>query len=167
MDSRIERAPDRATLIMLAHPHCPCTRASIGELALLMAHAQGRVNAYVLFLKPQGFTDDWEKSDLWRSAAEIPGVSVLKDEGGVEAARFHAATSGQTVLYDATGRLLFSGGITGGRGHSGDNAGRSAITALLNEGEAEQAETAVYGCPLFNRDSECQPRELNHATERR
>jgi hypothetical protein len=155
-DSRIRPDRDRATLVMLAHPHCPCTRASIGELARLMTQAQGRVTAYALFLKPSGFDVDWEKTDLWQTAASIPGVSVVADADGLEARRFHAETSGQTVLYDARGRLLFSGGITGSRGHSGDNAGRSAIVSLLNAGEAEAAETFVFGCPLFGADSECQ-----------
>jgi hypothetical protein len=154
--SQIQRATDRATLVMLAHPHCPCTRASIGELALLMAQSQGRVTAYVLFLKPPGFSDEWEKTDLWQSAASIPGVNVLIDESGAEALRFHAATSGQTMLYDADGRLLFSGGITGSRGHAGDNAGRSSIVSLLNTGTAERAETFVFGCQLFGANSECQ-----------
>jgi hypothetical protein len=155
-DSHIQRATDHATLVMLAHPHCPCTRASIGELALLMAQSQGRVTAYVLFLKPEGFSDEWEKTDLWQSAASIPGVNVMIDDGGAEARRFHAATSGQTMLYDAGGRLLFSGGITGSRGHSGDNAGRSSIVSLVNTGAAERAETFVFGCQLFGANSECQ-----------
>jgi hypothetical protein len=156
IDSRIQRAPDRATLVMLAHPHCPCTRASIGELSLLMAHSQGRLTAYVLFLKPTGFSEDWEKTDLWQSAASIPGVNVMIDDDGIEARRFHSATSGQAILYDAGGRLLFSGGITGSRGHAGDNAGRSAIESLVNTGMADQTETFVFGCPLFNANSECQ-----------
>jgi hypothetical protein len=156
-ESQIQRAPDRATLIMLAHPHCPCTRASIGELASLMTHSQGRLTAYVLFLKPAGTTSDWEKTDLWQSAESIPGVSAIVDDGGVEARRFHAATSGQTILYDSQGRFLFSGGITGSRGHSGDNAGRSTIVSLVNAGGvAERAETFVFGCPLFDANSECQ-----------
>lgn len=162
-EGQIQLAHNRATLIMLAHPHCPCTRASIGELALLMAQAKGRVTAYVLFLKPHGFADDWERTALWQSAARIPDVHVLKDDGGTEAMRFDAATSGQTLLYDANGSLLFSGGITGARGHSGDNAGRSAIVALLNEGKAAQTETAVFGCPLFNENSECRMPESSHA----
>jgi len=153
--SRIQPARDHATLIMLAHPHCPCTRATIGELASIMAHSQGRLTAYVLFLKPAGFFEDWEKTDLWRSAASIPGVNVVVDEEGAEAARFHAATSGQALLYDAGGRLLFSGGITGSRGHSGDNAGQSAIVSFVNSGAAQRRETAVFGCPLFDPDSEC------------
>ena len=148
-DSRIHLATDRATLVMMTHPHCPCTRASIGELARLMAQAQGRVTAYALFLKPAGSYDDWEKTDLWQSAASIPGVNVVVDDGGVEARRFHAVTSGQTVLYDAEGRLLFSGGITGSRGHSGDNAGRSAIVSLLNTGEAEAGGDLRLRLPAF------------------
>jgi hypothetical protein len=154
-DSRIQLSQGRATLVMLAHPHCPCTRASIGELASLMAHAQDRVTAYVLFLKPAGVSDNWEQTDLWQSAARIPGVKPLMDDDGAEARRFRAATSGQTVLYDAEGRLLFSGGITGSRGHSGDNAGRSAIVSLVGAGVAERAETFAFGCPLFDNNSEC------------
>jgi hypothetical protein len=120
-----------------------------------MAQAQGRVTAYVLFLKPAGTSDNWEKTDLWQSAARIPGVNVVVDDGGVEARRFHAVTSGQTALYDDEGRLLFSGGITASRGHSGDNAGRSAIVSLLHAGEAERTETFVFGCPLYGASSEC------------
>ena len=154
-DSRIKRSPDRATLVMVVHPHCPCTRASIGELALLMAQSQGRLTAYVLFLKPAGFSDNWEKTDLWQSAASIPGVKPVIDYDGVEASRFNAETSGQTALYDAEGRLLFSGGITIARGHAGDNAGRSAILSLVDTGIAEQTETPVFGCPLFDDNSNC------------
>ena len=154
-DSKIQPALDHATLVILAHPHCPCTRATIGELGSIMAHTQGRLTAYVVFLKPAGFSDDWEKSDLWRSAAGIPGVKTIIDNDGAEADRFHAATSGQTLLYDAGGQLLFSGGITASRGHSGDNAGGGAIVSLVNAGVAEQTETSVFGCPLFDPNSEC------------
>jgi len=153
-DSRIKPAADRATLVMLAHPHCPCTRASIGELSRLMTQAQGRVTAYVLFVKPQGFSDAWVQAELWETAAAIPGVTPVLDDGGEEAGRFHAATSGQTVLYDAAGNLLFSGGITSARGHAGDNAGRAAIVSLLTSDEADERGTPVFGCPLFARN-EC------------
>jgi hypothetical protein len=154
-DSKIQRAPDHATLVMLVHPHCPCTRASFGELGILMAQSQGRLTAYVLFLKPAGFTDNWEQTDLWRSAASIPGVKPIVDYDGLEASRFNATTSGQTFLFDAEGRLLFSGGITIARGHAGDNAGRSAIVSLLNTRISEQTETPVFGCPLFDDKSDC------------
>ena len=149
-ESRIPRTNERATLVMLAHPHCPCTRASIGELANLMARVQGRAAAYVLFLKPSGSPDGWEKSDLWQSAAAIPGVTVLFDADGAEARRFHIETSGHALLFDAAGHLLFSGGITASRGHAGENAGENALVSLLTSGSMVQPKTLVFGCPLFD-----------------
>jgi hypothetical protein len=154
-DSPIKRLPGRATLVILAHPHCPCTRASIGELALLMTQCQGRVATFVLFFKPEGFPEGWERTDLWDSAASIPGVTVLGDQGGVEAARFNGVTSGVAMLYDVDGRLLFSGGITESRGHSGDNEGRSAIASLLTGEGTGQSETPVFGCSLLDEDNSC------------
>src|SRR5256885_16495053 len=38
--SKIKRSPDQLTLVMLVHPRCPCSRASVGELARIMARAQ-------------------------------------------------------------------------------------------------------------------------------
>ena len=154
--SRIQLGRSQPTLVMLAHPRCPCTRASIGELARVMAHGQGRLSAYVLFIRPDGFDDDWEHSDLWQSAAGIPGVNVVSDPDGVEARLFNAATSGQSVLYSTEGQLIFSGGITAARGHHGDNAGQSAIIAIVNAAAPERNQTAVFGCPLFNPTFECQ-----------
>ena len=160
--SRIELASDRPTLVMLAHPHCPCTRASIGELARLMTQARGRVTAYVLFVKPPGFSDEWAQTDLWASAAAIPGVTPVRDDGGVEAGLFHAATSGQAMLYDAAGTLLFSGGMTSARGHAGDNTGRAALVSLLTSDGAAERGTPVFGCPLFAR-TECPAgKEVGH-----
>jgi hypothetical protein len=155
-DSSIPRAQGSATLVMMAHPHCPCTRASIGELAALMAHTEGRLKAYVLFLKPEALADGWERTDLFESARSIPGVTAIVDADGREAQRFHSATSGQTMLYDVEGRLLFTGGITGARGHFGDNPGRSAIESLVLTGVAAHSESSVFGCPLFDDGSECQ-----------
>ena len=154
-ESSIQPAADRATLVMMIHPHCPCSRATIGELARLMAQAQGRVTAFILLVKPEGFPDDWAKTDLSLSASAIPDVTVVVDDEGTEARRFRAKTSGQTVVYDIEGRLLFNGGITASRGHSGDNAGRSAVVSLLNTGESANGETFVFGCPLFGSESDC------------
>jgi hypothetical protein len=148
-ETSLVRAIDRPTLVMLAHPQCSCTRASLGELAETLARAERKPKTYVVFLKPFGFEPDWEKTDLWRTAASIPGVTVVRDDEGVEATRFGAITSGQTVLYDQKGALLFSGGITGARGHAGDNAGRASLVALLNDAKAERPWTSVFGCRLF------------------
>jgi hypothetical protein len=73
---------------------------------------------------------------------------VLSDVDGAEARRFGAETSGHTFLFDSAGRLLFNGGITESRGHSGDNAGESAIVSLVNDRVSTRAETFVFGCSL-------------------
>jgi hypothetical protein len=152
-ESSIQRIPGMPTLVLTLHPHCPCSRATVTELAALMTHCQGRVAAHVLFLKPAGFPVDWEKTDLWDNAARLPGVAVSGDPEGIEAARFHASTSGQALLYDAAGKLLFNGGITGARGHSGENAGRTALVALLSNRTTTLRQTPVYGCSLLNSNS--------------
>jgi hypothetical protein len=146
--SQIPLAKDRMTLVMLAHPHCPCTRASVGELAEIMAHVQGKADAYVLFSKPADSGPDWEDTGLRRAAAAIPGVTVLSDADGAEARRFGAETSGHTLLFAADGRLLFNGGITQSRGHAGDNAGANAIVSLVHNRVPARAETFVFGCSL-------------------
>ena len=152
MGSVVHRVAGMPTLVVLAHPRCPCSRATIGELAKLMTACQGKVSATVLIVRPSEFAEGWERTDLWESAAAIPGVTVTSDIAGVESSRFGAATSGQTLLYSADGKLLFAGGITESRGHWGDNAGRSVITSLVlgsTETPTVRA-TPVYGCPLFD-----------------
>jgi hypothetical protein len=157
--AEIERARDRPTLVMLAHPHCPCTAASVGELAQIMARLQGKVAAYVLFVRPKETGLDWEETTLRRSAETIPGVKVVIDRDGAEARRFGAETSGHTLLYGADGTLLFTGGITASRGHAGDNTGENAIVAIVNNDRPIRTEALVFGCALANR-FEIEPRAL-------
>lgn len=116
-----------------------------------MAHALGEVTAYVLFVKPAGAGPDWDDTDLRRSAAAIPGVTVLTDENGIEANRFGAQTSGHTLVFDRDGQLIFSGGITASRGHIGTNAGETAVRAFLQEQTVDRSHTPVFGCSLANR----------------
>ena len=146
--SPITATPGRATLVLLAHPHCPCSRASIEELSKLMTHAAGRLDAHVVFLRPAGFPAGWERTDLWESAARIPGVRVWADPDGAEMLRFGAVTSGQVLVYSPAGALIFAGGITPARGHAGDNLGPDTILTLLRHGKGERNRTAVFGCSL-------------------
>jgi hypothetical protein len=113
-----------------------------------MARLHNRATAVVVLARPQGAPDGWDDTDLRRSAAEIPGATVMSDLDEVEVDRFNAEVSGQAMLYNAEGKLLFSGGITASRGHSGDNVGRSSIVSLVTYGTAERARTPVFGCAL-------------------
>ena len=143
------RSEERPTLVLLAHPQCSCTKASIAELAEALARADVRPKTYVLFLKPAGASDAWTHTDLWKTASALPDVTVVSDDQGAEAHRFGVSTSGQTLLYDERGVLLFAGGITGSRAHQGDNDGRRSIVALLNRESSPRSTTNVFGCALF------------------
>ena len=142
------RNTNRPTLIMTLHPECPCSRASVNELAQLMARSAGRLDARVLFIHPKNAPADWLNSDLWRQAKAIPNVTVSLDEDGHDAATLGASISGQVMVYDASGVIRFSGGITAGRGHEGDNAGLLSILSLVRDGKSQVATTPVYGCSL-------------------
>ncbi len=157
-DSRLRADSARANLVLLIHPRCPCSRATLGELQEILRLYRGRVTTHVVFLKPRQFSDEWVKTDLWHSVAEMPEVRVSFDEDGLEARRFGATTSGHVALFDDSGRLMFHGGITVSRGHRGDNVGRRKVIDLLTGATAEPAEHPVFGCSLF--DDECVDRAV-------
>jgi hypothetical protein len=155
--SRAQLGPCRFHLVLFAHPKCPCTRASIGELARLMARCEGLLDAHVFFLRPAGVAEGWEITDLWTSAESIPGVRAVADPGGAEAELFGAGTSGQALLYGPQGMLLFEGGITASRGHAGDNAGRDAIESIVRGEDTPEATTPVFGCSLSAPEGQTRP----------
>ena len=146
--SPLPRPADRCTLVMFAHPRCPCTGASLAELQWVVTRARGRATAFVCFFAPENSPPNWEKTRLWDAAAALQGVSPRRDEGGRLARLFGARTSGQVFVYDPEGRLVYSGGITAARGHPGDNAGREAVLSLLNGSPARRTDVPVFGCPL-------------------
>jgi hypothetical protein len=147
-DADIARKPGRFTLVMLLHPQCPCSRASLHELSQLMTRTVGRVDAHILFVKPHGADSAWCDGDLWKQAQSIPDASASVDNDGKDAGIFNANTSGQVIVYDSAGAICFSGGITDGRGHEGDNNGLSAILQLVHDGQTSVKATPVYGCSL-------------------
>jgi hypothetical protein len=147
-DTLVSRGDHGPTLVMFAHPRCPCTRASLTELENVLAQQPGNVAAWVLFMLPADADDQWMDTDQVASAKSIPGVNVLCDVDGVEAKRFNVATSGHTLLYDGHGDLVFSGGITMSRGHLGNNAGRSSVERILNGQQPIALNAPVFGCSI-------------------
>lgn len=147
-DAHVTRDSALATLILGVHPQCPCTEATLTELSRIMTRCRGRVVARVLFIKPMNLPDGWATTKRFEAAAAIPGVSAEIDVDGVDCARFGISTSGDVRLFDPSGALLFSGGITESRGHAGDNAGEDAIVAALESGDNAPRSTPVFGCPL-------------------
>ena len=139
----------RPILLLALHPRCPCSRASVAQLARVMARCEGRLSARALVFTPVGAgRSDWG-SELLDRLRPIPGVSVVEDRGGITARRFGAFTSGHAVLYDPTGQLLFTGGLTAARGHAADNAASDTVVLLATGGTHRPGTAPVFGCPIL------------------
>ena len=117
------------------------------ELEKVIRRTQGRLAVIILFVHPDGAASSWERSILIDKARILPCVSSITDLSGAEARRFGARTSGHAALYDAGGRLVFSGGLTWARGHVGDNPGSEAVVSFVRSGKGSAVQP-VYGCPL-------------------
>jgi hypothetical protein len=138
-----------ATLLMFLHPHCPYSRASLEQFHRILAQADAPPHASIIFVRPKGMPEGWERSDLWDAAAKIPGVEVHVDVAGAQARRFGVTTSGAVILADRFGKVLFQGGITAECGDVEDNAGADAVLSGIKTGRPLTTNTAVFGCSLF------------------
>jgi hypothetical protein len=146
--------PSRPTLVLFVHRNCPCTRATLQELEQILKHAAERVHVEIVLAAPAEASEDRVGAGIEAMARTLPGVQVRLDAQGEEARRFGVRTSGHALLYDAEGRLRFSGGLTDSRGHAGESAGRRAVLACLQDKGTERKIAPVYGCPLFADDAE-------------
>ncbi len=154
MKSRITPANDRWTLVMLIHPHCGCSRASVQELERIIELSGTSLQTYVLVYRPTDLRSGWEKTDVLDAASHLQRARVVMDPDGREARLFGGFTSGQTFLYDRDGRLRFSGGITSLRGHAGVNRGSMDVVDIVHS-RAQQGTHPVFGCAIVTtRESE-------------
>jgi hypothetical protein len=148
--SGVRRNAGSDTLLVFVHPQCACTVATVHEIATLDAYRNprsGRLATVVLFDHPRDTA--WEPGNLWNEVEhEIPGVHKIRDDDGREARRFGARTSGYTELYNAQGELLFKGGVTGSRGHEGDNLGLDQLRTSIDTGRRAAHTSLVFGCAL-------------------
>lgn len=146
--SAVPHHAGRANLVVIVHPYCPCSTATLTELGKILTQTGNGAEVTVIFSAPEDLDLDLRSSPAVAQASAIPGIKILLDPGAHEAERFGAFTSGQTLLFAASGQLLFHGGITPSRGHLGDSTGKRALLALLAHGQAEQHSSPVYGCAL-------------------
>ena len=152
--STLSRQPGRSTIVMFAHPRCPCTSASIDELCQILEKAAGPVDCQIVFLMPPNASQDWLASANVRAARSIRNVRVVSDDGN-EARRFAVTTSGHILLFDQRGRLAFSGGITVSRGHVGPNSGATTLLQSIRHQQPADHEIPTFGCPLFKDNADC------------
>jgi hypothetical protein len=139
----------RFTVVVALHPECPCSRATLAELDSILLQAGDSLTAVLIFsdASPE---QPAKNSALYRQASALPRARLVCDSSGADLKRFSFRTSGETRLYRSDGQLVFRGGITGGRGHVGDNPGQAALLAALRAGAGDRPPTVmpVFGCAL-------------------
>jgi hypothetical protein len=138
-----------STLLIFVHPQCPCTQATASELDRLLVRIRNYpLMTYVVLFWPTHQSEDWQRAPLVKRFAAMPRVKLFFDADGKQAQRFGAKTSGQVILYDTAGNLQFRGGITGSRGHEGDNLGLDMLEAKIKGLNSNVAVSHVFGCAL-------------------
>lgn len=147
--SRLSMPATQPKLLVFLHPECPCSKATLGELNVLLHRHLNRIDAEIVFSTPHTNVADVRESTLWKAASEISNVDLSAD-GGETARLFGATTSGEVLLYSHDGRMLFQGGITAARGQHGDNRGRTLVGQLLDRHRSRPQSNPVFGCPLFD-----------------
>lgn len=154
--TKLKHLRGEAELLVFVHPFCDCTNATIAELAKFNARRREVKAPRITFVvyRPDR-NSGWDEKSFVASAASLPNARTLWDDGGAEAARFGARTSGYVLLYSADGDLVFRGGITGARGHEGDNYGLDALVAALTSPHAPGTvrKNPVFGCALGSWDA--------------
>lgn len=155
--SLLSRQSGLPTLLLFAHPRCPCTTASLEQLKSIQTDSKVPFNCRVIFLVPENAGHDWTSSNIVCQAKAIPSVDVVMDHGE-EIRRFGVSTSGHVLLYSADGQLQFNGGITIARGHVGENAGTRSVVQHLKRQSTNLSQSPTFGCPLFPKSDLCQER---------
>ena len=132
---------------MFAHPGCPCTRASLTNLAELVERSPGRFDLTVVFVT-QGLSPNVvAQASVIQTAREMRTARVCFDDGG-EARVFGASVSGEVFAFDARGNTVFHGGLTAARGHVGDSDGLRQLERALVSSPRSIIEAPVFGCRL-------------------
>lgn len=152
-DTKLKLSSDKDTLVMFVHPQCPCTKASLEQLAPLSLknNLEIKIVHFKPSIKPDGWSEKWQLGDWTKN----PSVQIIEDIDGAEARRFNAKTSGQTYLFEPDGKLVFAGGITPARGVAGDNKGFDHLSLALSRNkrdanDSNKKNSLVFGCNLLN-----------------
>lgn len=142
-----ENTTNLPKLFVFLHPYCQCSRATLAELSRLAERNMDLMEIHIFIVPLSDQSTESNSFDFEKKASEIPNAK-LSTIGESEIKEFGAVTSGQTLLYDRQGNLVFSGGITRARGHEGDNFGSENIEEYLHGRDIPFVQTPVFGCLL-------------------
>ena len=144
---------DTPTLIITAHPLCPCTRATLSSIETYAP------SLAITIVSAGPTAGDPEAEHALRSWAARHNAGFVSDRDGSLARTLGAYTSGYAALYDAAGVLRFSGGLTPARGHAGRCDGLAELERVITEPidgtpagptSHRPIRAPVFGCRIFD-----------------
>lgn len=138
---RSEQAP--FTCVVVAHPLCPCTRATLRGLRAAIGAHPGQFACRIVFAGPMPA----DKPENLTLAEAIPGAKIETMTAKAALGKYDAKISGQTFVFDRQGRSVFSGGITASRGHE-DPDFAIELFDQIQKGQGRTRAYPVFGCAL-------------------
>ncbi len=145
--------PDRPTLLIFLHPRCPCSRASVAELASIAASYRGRFAAHAILYRPEGPSEDWDQAEAAATdEASIPGLRRWTDRSGRWATDSGSRRLGRVLadprpwmerlLREAASplRAAIGGGISASKPWSNASSER----------DVEPRVKLIFGCPILD-----------------
>ena len=140
---------DSLTLVLFLHPKCPCSVATVRELERTLGSNFKSVDLQIGLYCPPSKPDDWTETSLKKLAERIAPGATFVDRSAEEADRFGVSTSGHLLAFSTSGKCLFSGGVTGSRGHEGENRGSLELRKITHGEQRPFFKQPVFGCPLL------------------
>lgn len=137
------------TLTMFVHPECPCSVASLEVLDKVVSGSTAPVVTYVVFSAEGMRAETVRETALWRLCSKKARLIPRLDPTGELARAFGASVSGQTFLYNAGGKVTFSGGLTASRGQLEYSLGADAVVERLKGQTQVPATARTFGCSLY------------------
>jgi hypothetical protein len=158
-DTTAGRAADRAplvasskrkawTCIMIVHPDCPCTRSSLAALREIVARYDDTVEFRIVMVSDERKLD----STNYKAALSIPKAALTWISSEKADELYDSHTSGQTFILNRSGKVVFTGGITPGRGTDKPSYALQLFESVL-AGKPIREFSPVYGCALETEES--------------
>ncbi|QEG20794.1 hypothetical protein [Mariniblastus fucicola] len=144
--------PDREkgtpTIVVAYHPKCPCTFATVRCLERLRTEFRCKPNLIAYAYRPESAPDSWIESSSTAILRKFEGTVIDPDAEASVSRQFGARVSGHVFVYDGNDKLVFSGGITPGRGHEGYCEASLQFVRSVNGATTESTQWPIFGCEI-------------------
>lgn len=139
--------PGLWSLILMIHPDCPCTKATMRNLSTILESTRIPIKAEIVAAMPEGYKGPRANLAIARSIVKSDLV-VMSESSASE--RFGARTSGHLFVFDPDRNLVYSGGLTPARGAEDASSSLKWFQALVTQYPVASS-GPTFGCPLAAR----------------